>query len=644
MSALYLSTGALARTENSSVYSTTLPGSVMDEDGQNLRRQKLDNQWNLLKQKQRRKRQDILMVQANPDAKVMPRQPRKADEQASLFKTHSINVLSDFSCKIPAEEIAISHLQLESLDNGDSSFVDRDIREVAKINKEPTWDLGKDILEVDVEELDENGTENLTTCLELRETATRTERARKLGKEMLDADPREFNQAVKLETPLKAKSQPEANREKRQRRREAFPVTKAPIPDSSSGTNCSSSVTSQMVKKKKPKRTGPEDCIVQEELQEIEESIEVFTVEESSEDQEEELTALTVSAKSSSGTKIEAHSQKKLDEDDTEDEKEVGEDDTEDEKEMGEDDTENEKEMGEDGKETEKTESVSPQIHSCEQPDSPSGKSEDPRSESVSVKVGNLEEFAFRPAPQGTVIKCRITRDKKGMDKGMFPTYYLHMERDDGKKVFLMAGRKRKKSKTSNYLISTDPTNLSRTGESFIGKLRSNVFGTKFTVFDNGVNPEKIPMVPENMMLREEIVAVCYETNILGFKGPRKMTVIIPGMNLDGERVSIRPKNEHETLLARWQNKNMENIVELHNKCPVWNEDTQSYVLNFHGRVTQASVKNFQIIHSNDPDYIIMQFGRVADDVFTMDYNYPMCPIQAFAVALSSFDSKLACE
>ena len=28
--------------------------------------------------------------------------------------------------------------------------------------------------------------------------------------------------------------------------------------------------------------------------------------------------------------------------------------------------------------------------------------------------------------------------------------------------------------------------------------------------------------------------------------------------------------------------------------------DTQSYVLNFHGRVTQASVKNFQIVHDND--------------------------------------------
>lgn len=41
--------------------------------------------------------------------------------------------------------------------------------------------------------------------------------------------------------------------------------------------------------------------------------------------------------------------------------------------------------------------------------------------------------------------------------------------------VFLLAGRKRKKSKTSNYLISVDATDLSREGESFVGKLRSEV-------------------------------------------------------------------------------------------------------------------------------------------------------------------------
>ena len=41
-----------------------------------------------------------------------------------------------------------------------------------------------------------------------------------------------------------------------------------------------------------------------------------------------------------------------------------------------------------------------------------------------------------RPAqPDEPPIKCRITRDKKGMDRGMYPTYFLHMEKDDGKKV-----------------------------------------------------------------------------------------------------------------------------------------------------------------------------------------------------------------
>lgn len=47
----------------------------------------------------------------------------------------------------------------------------------------------------------------------------------------------------------------------------------------------------------------------------------------------------------------------------------------------------------------------------------------------------------------------------------------------------------------------------------------------------------------------------------------------------------------------------MDNLIELHNKTPVWNDDTQSYVLNFHGRVTQASVKNFQVVHDSDGNF-----------------------------------------
>ncbi|XP_072014530.1 tubby-related protein 3-like [Amphiura filiformis] len=260
------------------------------------------------------------------------------------------------------------------------------------------------------------------------------------------------------------------------------------------------------------------------------------------------------------------------------------------------------------------------------------------------LNLEDLDKFCLSPAPQGVTIRCRISRDKKGVDRTMYPTYFLHMERDDGKRVFLLAARRRKKSTTSNYLMSTDPTDLSRGGESFVGKLRSNFMGTSFTIFDNGISPNKPGTLADGSNSREELAAVVYETNVLGFKGPRKMTVVIPGMSLDHERVAVRPRNEHESLLERFKAKKLENLLELHNKTPVWNDDTQSYVLNFHGRVTQASVKNFQVVHDNDPEYIIMQFGRVAEDVFTMDFNYPMCAVQAFGVALSSFDGKLACE
>ncbi|XP_034427352.1 tubby protein homolog [Hippoglossus hippoglossus] len=294
-------------------------------------------------------------------------------------------------------------------------------------------------------------------------------------------------------------------------------------------------------------------------------------------------------------------------------------------------------------KETEKTTPSLASLNSNYRGSSSSGSDSNERSTSP-MSVEDLEKFALRPAPRDVTIQCRVTRDRRGMEKGIYPTYYLHMEKEDGKRVFLMAGRKRKKCKTSNYLISTDPTNLSRDTNCYIGKLRSNVLGTKFTVYDGGENPEKKPFIKESESVREELAAICYETNVLGFKGPRKMTVIIPGMLVNDERVSVCPKNELDTLLGCHANGNTDKLVTLVNKSPSWKEETQSYVLNFHGRVTQASVKNFQIIHPDNDDYIVMQFGRVAEDVFSMDYSFPVCALQAFAITLSSFDGKLACE
>lgn len=66
-----------------------------------------------------------------------------------------------------------------------------------------------------------------------------------------------------------------------------------------------------------------------------------------------------------------------------------------------------------------------------------------------------------------------------------------------------LIGRKRKKSKTSNYIISCDPTDLSRQADGFVGKLRSNIFGTTFFVYDNG---SKI----KSNELRQDMAVVIY--------------------------------------------------------------------------------------------------------------------------------------
>uniref|UniRef100_A0AC34QX17 Tubby-like protein n=1 Tax=Panagrolaimus sp. JU765 TaxID=591449 RepID=A0AC34QX17_9BILA len=263
----------------------------------------------------------------------------------------------------------------------------------------------------------------------------------------------------------------------------------------------------------------------------------------------------------------------------------------------------------------------------------------------ITKAIADLKNFVHEPVRRGGTMRCTITRDKKGVEKGWYPSYYLHWERDADKRFFLLAARRRKKCVTGSYLISIDPTQMSRDAKSFVGKVRANAVGTFFTVYDNGNNPKKAGAVaPES--LRQEVAAIIYEKNVFGWNGPRKMTILLPGMYGEGMSIrrEIRPVSEKETMIERFKDNRTEELIVLHNKTPIWSEDTQSFVLNFRGRVTQASVKNFQLIHEGNPDYIVLQFGRTNDSSFTLDFRYPLNPLQAFGIAMSSFHGKLACE
>ncbi|KAJ3370162.1 hypothetical protein HDU91_006568 [Kappamyces sp. JEL0680] len=57
-----------------------------------------------------------------------------------------------------------------------------------------------------------------------------------------------------------------------------------------------------------------------------------------------------------------------------------------------------------------------------------------------------------------------------------------------------------------------------------------------------------------------------------------------------------------------------------------------------------SSVKNFQIVHPDDKEYITLQSGRINDHSFNVDIRYPFTLFQALGIVLTSFDPKLTSE
>lgn len=69
-------------------------------------------------------------------------------------------------------------------------------------------------------------------------------------------------------------------------------------------------------------------------------------------------------------------------------------------------------------------------------------------------------------------------------------------------------------------------------------QVRSNLMGTEFTVYDDGVKPEKASGPEE---LREELGVVTYASHVFSSKGPRKMKAAVPTVDPGtNERVAFR--------------------------------------------------------------------------------------------------------
>lgn len=292
-----------------------------------------------------------------------------------------------------------------------------------------------------------------------------------------------------------------------------------------------------------------------------------------------------------------------------------------------------------------------------------------------------------QPGPRESLVQCFIKRNRATQ------SYHLYLGltnslTDEGK--FLLAATKLKHTTCTDYIISLRSDDMSRRSQAYVGKVRSNFLGTKFTVFDGNMLPSSTSTGPARLRKNRSynpskasvkvplgsypVSHITYELNVLGSRGPRKMQCVmdtIPASAMEPRGASSEPSEfpflggtTTRSTFSRSQSKPLrcgsshlkETPLVLSNKTPRWHEQLRCWCLNFHGRVTVASVKNFQLVAAEasgsgsgssperQNERIILQFGKVGKDVFTMDYGYPISAFQAFAICLSSFETRIACE
>lgn len=151
--------------------------------------------------------------------------------------------------------------------------------------------------------------------------------------------------------------------------------------------------------------------------------------------------------------------------------------------------------------------------------------------------------------------------------------------------------------------------------EEYIGTITNNFWGHEFHIYDHGIDEKVFKKLPAGFIKQRDLkMHIKFETNILG-ENPRSLNV-----NLINE--------------------NTKENFKLKNLPPKWNARTECYTLNFYGRVSRASAKNFQLVTPRDNETVYLLFGKIGTESFHLDYRAPLTMYQAFCIALTSLARK----
>lgn len=246
-------------------------------------------------------------------------------------------------------------------------------------------------------------------------------------------------------------------------------------------------------------------------------------------------------------------------------------------------------------------------------------------------------KWLSRPCTPGDPpVLCYLEREKSGYI-GFKTTYRLYMETSgESAGRFLMAANKKTSSRTSYYLVSSEMDPSDRGSELVLGKVRGNAIGSQYIFYDHGLSPEKSVTVSSH---RKELGLVRFDFSV---SGPCKIQAWVPTVNNSNIAYSIQPVDASGTIETLVDAGRFERLISLTNKQPKWDEQQKGHVLNFEGRVTESSVKNFQLISNVTGEDVVLQFGRVGKERFSMDVRYPLSVYQAFSICLACVDVKIA--
>jgi len=117
-------------------------------------------------------------------------------------------------------------------------------------------------------------------------------------------------------------------------------------------------------------------------------------------------------------------------------------------------------------------------------------------------------------------------------------------------------------------------------------------------------------------------------------------------------RKKMKKRNEKETTSSLSVNVQSDFVSTMfgENLEPDWVDSLRTHSIDFQGRATLPSTRNFQLNIIGHPnvksDEIILLFGCVSafpEEIYTCDFKWPLSPLQAFGIALSALDYKYAC-